>query len=382
MHCLHLDRAVRARVLGVRHGFDADHLATIDGLDALQRTDQSSAVAAVRGTLLARSRARRGRRRAGRRHVVGGLADAGLARGHRVGVSVAFLLFGLAFLNLRAVLTTDPLAVVAPAASSRNGSAAWSRCAGRERLPAVGALFALSFDTVSKAALFALAASRFGGVPEAMLVAGLFVLGRSSSTGSTASGSPADPPCRPHRGDRVAGHGAHRGGDRALAVGLLTVARLLLPAVECLVDGRELMQGGAVVTGVLTAFVVGMLAARRHAIAIARADATKFGVRDEFSARLPALHRRENSSLTPRPGRTSVPHGVGRERRFLRRDSPERARVVGVNQRGRVRRRPCVSRRRRRRRRTRSSPGTSAASRARPARREAPPPRRPASHRP
>ena len=38
-------------------------------------------------------------------------------------------------------------------------------------------LFAFSFDTISQATLFALAAGRFGGVPEALLVAGLFVLG-------------------------------------------------------------------------------------------------------------------------------------------------------------------------------------------------------------
>ena len=38
-------------------------------------------------------------------------------------------------------------------------------------------LFALSFDTISQAALFAIAAGRFGGVAEALLVAGLFVLG-------------------------------------------------------------------------------------------------------------------------------------------------------------------------------------------------------------
>ena len=38
-------------------------------------------------------------------------------------------------------------------------------------------VLAFSFDTISQATLFALAAGRFGGVPEALLVAGLFVLG-------------------------------------------------------------------------------------------------------------------------------------------------------------------------------------------------------------
>ena len=31
----HLDRALRTGLLGIRHGFDADHLATIDGLTRL-----------------------------------------------------------------------------------------------------------------------------------------------------------------------------------------------------------------------------------------------------------------------------------------------------------------------------------------------------------
>ena len=136
---------------------------------------------------------------------------------------------------------------------------------------AVGALFALSFDTVSQAALFALAASRFGGVPEAMLVAGLFVLGMLVVDGDQRRlDQPADPPCRSHGAAIASRVMALTVAGISLAVGLLTVARSLLPAVDAWSDGRELMQGAAVVAGVLTAFVVGMLAARRHALAIAR----------------------------------------------------------------------------------------------------------------
>jgi hypothetical protein len=51
----------------------------------------------------------------------------------------------------------------------------------------------------------------------------------------------------------------------SIAVGLLALARLALPAVDAAIDGREILISGAVVTAVLTAFGVGMLAARRHA---------------------------------------------------------------------------------------------------------------------
>ena len=127
------------------------------------------------------------------------MADAAWLEPTGVGVSIVFL-FGLAFANLRAVLLTDPTAVVAPVGIR-------SRLLGRfvtVRRPwavtAVGVLFALSFDTISQATLFAVAAGHFGGVAEALLVAGLFVLGMLRSTASTASGSAASsdvPTARP-----------------------------------------------------------------------------------------------------------------------------------------------------------------------------------------
>jgi len=258
-----------AFVLGAKHGFDADHLATIDGLTRYNARSNPR-LARFCGTLFSLGHgavvllvALAAGSLASRWHAPGWLELTGVA------VSIVFL-FGLAFLNLRAVLTTDPLTVVAPAGLK-------SRMLGRVvtvRRPwavaAVGALFALSFDTVSQAALFAVAASRFGGAPEAMLVAGLFVLGmlvvdgingvwisrlirRADVTAAIAS--------------RVM---ALTVAAISLVVGLLTVARLALPAVDAWSEGRELMQGGAVVVGVVTAFVVGMLAARRHALAVAR----------------------------------------------------------------------------------------------------------------
>ncbi|MCW5592386.1 MAG: nickel transporter [Burkholderiales bacterium] len=253
-----------AFVLGVRHGFDADHLATIDGLTRYN-APTNPALSRLCGALFSLGH--------GAVVCLVALAAGSLSAGWQapgwleftgVAVSVAFL-FGLAWLNLRAVLVARPGEVVAPAGIR-------SRLLGRivtVRSPwavaAVGALFAISFDTVSQAALFALAAGRFGGLPEALLVCGLFVLGMLLVDG--ANGLWINRLIR--RADRTAAIASRvmalAVAAISLALGLFTVARLVSPDIESWYDGRELAVGGAVVAGVLAAFLVGMAAARRRA---------------------------------------------------------------------------------------------------------------------
>jgi len=246
-----------AFALGARHGFDADHLATIDGLTRYNaRTNP--ALARACGALFS----------LGHGGVVCGVALAAAALATRwqtpawlettgIAVSIAFL-FGLAFANLRAVLVTDPAAVVAPVGVR-------SRLLGRfvtVRRPwavaAVGALFALSFDTISQATLFALAAANFGGAAEALLVAGLFVLGMLVVDG--INGVWISRLIR--RADRTAAVASRvmalTVAGISLAVGCFTVAKLAIPAVGAWAAGRELMFGAAVVIGVVTAFGVAM----------------------------------------------------------------------------------------------------------------------------
>jgi len=91
-------------------------------------------------------------------------------------VSVLFL-FGVAFVNVHAVPTSAPNAVVAPAGLKARLLGLVLTVRRPWAITAVGMLFALSFDTVSQADLFALAAGRFGCVSQAMFVAGPFVLG-------------------------------------------------------------------------------------------------------------------------------------------------------------------------------------------------------------
>ena len=95
-------------------------------------------------------------------------------------------------------------------------------------------LFALSFDTVSQAALFALAAGRFGGVSQALFVAGLFVLGMLAVDGVNGVWISA----LIRRADRTAVIASRvmalAVAAISLAVGLFTVAKMLLPARRCL----------------------------------------------------------------------------------------------------------------------------------------------------
>jgi high-affinity nickel-transport protein len=253
-----------AFALGTRHGFDADHLATIDGLTRCNaRTNPRLARAA--GSLFSLGH--------GMVVMLVALAAGTLSSGWQTpawlevtgaSVSIVFL-FGLAFVNLRAVLIAGPDAIVAPTGFKAKLLGRFLTVRRPWAVAAVGALFALSFDTISQAALFALAAARFGGVADALLVASLFVLGMLVVDG--INGVWISQMIR--RADRTAVIASRlmalTVGGISIAVGLLTVARLTLAPVDGWIEGRELLVSGAVVTAVLTAFTVGMLAARRRA---------------------------------------------------------------------------------------------------------------------
>jgi high-affinity nickel-transport protein len=251
-----------AFALGLRHGFDADHLATIDGITrrnaaanpALARgagllfaLGHGAVVLAVALAVAATSE---------RWQAPGWLAPAGTV------VSVAFL-FGLAFLNLRAVWSADPGTLVAPVGLK-------GRLLGRVltvrrpwAIAGVGALFALSFDTVSLAAVFAVAAARFGGIADVALVAGVFAAGMlliDSVNGWSVQALLRRADRRAAMASRVM---ALTVAGVSLAVGLLAVARVLVPTIEQRLDGHEVLLSVAIVASVLLAFALSMLATRR-----------------------------------------------------------------------------------------------------------------------
>jgi high-affinity nickel-transport protein len=255
--------------LGMKHGFDADHLATIDGITRYNaRTNPR--LARVAGILFSVGH--------GAIVLLVALAAGSLSSGWQtpawlevtgIGVSIVFL-FGLAFVNLRAVLTADPGAIVAPAGLKGRLLGRFVTVRRAWAVTAVGALFALSFDTVSQAALFALAAGRFGGIVQALFVAGLFVLGMLFVDG--INGAWISRLIR--RADRTAVVASRvmacTVAGISLAVGALTIGKLLLPAVDTWADGRETLAGGLVVTALLAAFAIAMRVSRPRVVATVR----------------------------------------------------------------------------------------------------------------
>ena len=156
-------------VFGARHGLDPDHLATIDGLTRYNLR-QVPARARWCGTLFS----------LGHGSIVVLIALAvGLTSSRwqvpvwmeDVGtwISISFLTV-LGLLNLRAVLVAAPDAVLAPVGVKAGLLKHLQSASHPLAIAAVGALFALSFDTMSQAALFAMTASRHGGVSHALIL--------------------------------------------------------------------------------------------------------------------------------------------------------------------------------------------------------------------
>jgi nickel/cobalt transporter (NiCoT) family protein len=240
-------------LLGLKHGFDADHLATIDGLTRLN--------------------ARHGRPFA---RYCGAL----FSLGHGVVVIVIALAIGLASerwdpppwldafgawisVNLRAVLSAAPGEVVVPVGLK-------GRFLGRLRhaqrpgaVALVGALFALSFDTVSQSALFALTATQFGGVGHSLFLGALFVFGMLVTDGINGlwiSRLIA-------RADQLAVIASRvmslAVSSVSLLVAALGAAKMTSPLVDGWSDGKELVFGAVVVVVIGGSYLLARGLARR-----------------------------------------------------------------------------------------------------------------------
>jgi len=261
-------------LLGVKHGFDADHLATIDGLTrtcstahhrwaracgALFSLGHGAVVVAIALTVS---------------HAAASWQIPAWLAAFGAWVSIAFLIV-LGLMNIGSVLRTPADGVVVPTGlRSRllrrlaGGSSGPQASQPLWALP-VGALFAISFDTVSQTAMFSTAASRTGAWQGALGCALLFTAGmlltdginglwmsrllrRSDSTARIAS--------------RVMGLGV---GAASLLIAAVGIVRQVSSAANDWLDARELLLGSAVIATVLTAFVIALrLAADRQPHAV------------------------------------------------------------------------------------------------------------------
>ena len=241
-------------VLGLKHGFDPDHLATIDGLTRFN-AHAKPRLARFCGALFSIGH--------GAVVTVIALAVGALAvhaempqwlQAFGAWVSVAFLA-AIGMLNIYAVLRAHPSQVVQPQALKGRFLGPLTRAASPGLVALVGALFAISFDTVTQTALFALTATRFGGWQHALMMGLVFMLGMLVTDG--INGLWISRLIR--RADQTA-----RIASRAMSlvvggVSLLAaafgIARLALPAVDAWSEGKELMFGLGVIVVMAASFV-------------------------------------------------------------------------------------------------------------------------------
>jgi nickel/cobalt transporter (NiCoT) family protein len=162
--------------LGLRHGLDADHLAAIDSLTRFNARERPRLARAC-GALFSLGH--------GAVVVAIALAVAALAPAwtvpeetEHVGawISIAFLAL-LGTLNIAAVFSTRADEVVRPVGLKGKWLAPLQRARSPWLVALVGSLFAISFDTLSQAALFAVAGVQLGGVGPAMTLGIVFTTG-------------------------------------------------------------------------------------------------------------------------------------------------------------------------------------------------------------
>lgn len=248
-------------LLGIKHGFDADHLATIDGLTRFNAR-ANPRIARYCGTLFSLGH--------GAVVVSIALTVSTLAQHWQVPawieaagawISIAFLTL-LGLVNLRAVSAAQPHEIVTPVGIKGRWLGRLARSSRPGWVMLVGALFALSFDTLSQAALFALTATQFGGWTHAVSLGLLFMLGMLVTDGINGLWI-SRLIARADRLARVASRVMSLVvASMSLLVAAFGAAKLASPAVEIWAEGRELLFGAAVVLCVAGSYMLALRLAR------------------------------------------------------------------------------------------------------------------------
>lgn len=249
-------------LLGMRHGFDADHLATIDGMTRLSARSQRAfsrycgvlfslghgvvilTIAVAVGLLSAR------------------WAPPAWLDAFGTWVSIIFLLL-LGIVNLHAVLRTEPGSPVAMVGIKGRVFGRILQAHNPVRVSAVGALFALSFDTVSQTALFAVTATQYGGVAHCVMLGLLFVLGMMVTDGLNGWWIAR----LIARADQIAALASRIMSVAVSGVSLLVaglgIGKMASPLIEEWSQGKDLALGGVVVSVVAVSYLVARLLAHQ-----------------------------------------------------------------------------------------------------------------------
>jgi high-affinity nickel-transport protein len=243
--------------LGMRHGMDPDHLATIDGLTRFNAAERPR-LARWSGFLFS----------LGHGLVVMAVAVAvGVAaqgwqapawlEGLGAWISILFLAV-LGWVNLAAVLRAPADQVVPLVGIKGRWLGMFTHASHPLLVAGVGALFALSFDTLSQAALFSVAASAMSGWLFAAALGLAFMLGMMAT--DAANGLWIARLIR--RTDRRAAIASRVMGLTVAGLSLLVagfgLAKLLAPQLAAVTDGLELAFGAAVVATVAASYIVAL----------------------------------------------------------------------------------------------------------------------------
>lgn len=244
-------------MLGLKHGLDPDHLAAIDGL-ARFNAARKPRLSRWSGLLFS----------AGHGLVVTSvaIAVATVAAGWRVPawleaggawISIGFLtLLGLA--NLVAVLRTPRGHVVRPVGLRTRLFARLATAEHPVVIAAVGAAFALSFDTLGHAVLFSVAGSQLAGWLFAALLGLVFTAGMMATdalNGLWVSRLAQAADRRAAAASRVMSLAV---GFVSLAIAGLAAARKLFPALDERADGWGPAASAAVLSIVFLAYAAAM----------------------------------------------------------------------------------------------------------------------------
>jgi high-affinity nickel-transport protein len=231
--------------LGARHGFDADHLAAVDAFTRLASSHRPR-LARFCGSLFS----------LGHGTVVLVIALTVGTVSHQwpapdwlepLGSTISIgtlVLLGLA--NLAAVIRTpghQMVRLVGLRARFLRPGAGHSGTVNAPVVLATGALFALSFDTISQAALFAFLGARLGGSAQALALGLIFVAGMLMTDGLQGLWVARLLRRADRRALATSRIMALTVSALSLAVALLSAARLASPAFDTWTDERGLALG-------------------------------------------------------------------------------------------------------------------------------------------
>ena len=256
-----------AFVLGMKHGMDADHLATIDGLTRFNAAAGRKKLARLCGFLFS----------LGHGLVVCIVAVGTSFLFHQgevpawmddVGAGVsAFFLLALGALNLYAVFTTPSHEMVQMVGLKGRLLGQLRRASHPALIALVGVLFAFSFDTLSQATLFSATATRYGGVMSALVLALCFMTGMmvtDAANGLWISHLLQRADATARAASRIMGITV---AVLSLFVAALGLSRQFFPEASAWQDGRELFIGCSIIAVVATSFLFARFAQQRASVA-------------------------------------------------------------------------------------------------------------------